>query len=117
MFIHLKYLNILINIQYNANGAKCIIFAQYAKILNLLSAPEKQVEVYREYVKALIEFVIKAMLLFRAEGGKVVCYPLRSNACATQRALYKVFSRDPEVIPYRLPILLIKESTINQNKL
>uniref|UniRef100_A0A0E0AGK9 Uncharacterized protein n=1 Tax=Oryza glumipatula TaxID=40148 RepID=A0A0E0AGK9_9ORYZ len=25
----------------------------------------------------------------KAEGGKVMCYPLRSNACATQRALYK----------------------------
>uniref|UniRef100_A0A0E0LHY0 Uncharacterized protein n=1 Tax=Oryza punctata TaxID=4537 RepID=A0A0E0LHY0_ORYPU len=27
-----------------------------------------------------------------AEGGKVVCYPLRSSACATQRALYKLIA-------------------------
>jgi hypothetical protein len=52
----------------------------------------------------------------RDEGEKW-SYPLRSSACATQRALYRVFSRDPEVIPYRLPILLIKESRMSQNSI
>ena len=48
-----------------------------------------------------------------SDKGEKWTYPLRSSACATQRALYRVFSRDPEVIPYRLPILLIKESTMS----
>lgn len=39
-------------------------------------------------------------------------YPLRNSACATQRALYKELSRDPETIQYRLPMLLIKDSAL-----
>lgn len=43
-------------------------------------------------------------------------YPLRKSACATQRALYKELSRDPETIPYRLPMLLINVSAWVHNQ-
>lgn len=35
-----------------------------------------------------------------------------NSACANQRAIYMVLSRDTEVIPDQLRVLLIKESSI-----
>lgn len=37
-----------------------------------------------------------------------------SNACATHRALYTEFSRDPELIPYWLPISFINISKVGK---